>query len=120
MAENWKKGDIALCIETGRISFGSDKEQPPLIKNREYIVFDVDICSCGEVSLDVGIGHNFTGGPFCMCGRGTANDGIWWCAARRFVKSRTNTATSEETVKEKVANLDLEFKKSLLLTSTQN
>lgn len=86
--EEWKPGDVAICINTssnlGHVTVGNP---PPLRKNSEYLVNNIYACECGVVSLDVGISTNK--GTTCSCGGKTSpTSGIWWCNAKRFVKKK--------------------------------
>ncbi len=106
--ENWQKGDVAICIDTGDVGGNPAYESPPLRKDAEYIVSAVAVCPCGNVTLDVGIGTEPNARNHCSCGRNTSGDSIWWCAARRFVKKQS----MEEQIAEALSKEDyLEVKR---------
>lgn len=93
MSENWKKGDIAICINVDSLT-NKPGLTPPLRLNSEYIVQGVKICVCGFVTLDVGLPSR-TGVIQCECDRIVMNEPIWWCTAKRFVKKKTDTFADE-------------------------
>jgi hypothetical protein len=52
---NWKPGDIGICINTGLLPHQKkNKRLPPLRLRAEYLVQNVLTCGCGYVMLDVG------------------------------------------------------------------
>lgn len=93
--ENWKKGDIAICIKVGVRDHDNPITtcDPPLRFHSEYIVHDVDICRCGAVSLDIGLplpNDDRDSGVVCDCGACSSPiTNIWWCDAKRFVKKQS-------------------------------
>lgn len=89
--ENWKKGDIAICVNDGLLPTSNpNRNQPPLRKNMEYIIHGVYTCECGSTRLDVGISNK--NGTFCRCGAlSSPKIGIWWCSSERFVKKQTKS-----------------------------
>jgi hypothetical protein len=110
MKENWKVGDIAICINPGRLPKQENAGFiPPLKKYAEYRVSRVDVCGCGRVRLDVGL--NTKRAMLCTDCSTITESGIWWCAAVRFVKKE---------IKENVKDLALEFKKELELEYIKN
>ena len=104
--ENWKIGDIAICIDNKP---HTGKNGPPLRINLEYIVNKIYICECGSVDLDVGLYSN--NGTVCKCGSTTSSD-IHWCNSSRFIKKRTKEEINEEL--EKAVNED-DFETASLL-----
>jgi hypothetical protein len=97
--EKWKVGDIAICIQSGRIPGNSASGNlPPLRLNAEYVVQNIRACECQNISLDVGLGLDIISpGVVCSCGsRSSAKTGIWWCNASRFTKKKTKEETKEE------------------------
>lgn len=108
--ENWKPGDIAICINTGRISsLNNPKSKLPALRlHAEYLVNKVTTCECGNVTLDVGLslspGSKGTG---CQCGATKSPfTGIHWASAVRFKKK--DTRKLEEQIAEAVSKEDYE------------
>ncbi len=91
---NWKPGDIAICIKVGNIT-NRGGNTPPLRLKAEYMVQSVKTCECGSVSLDVGL---YSGnGVNCVCGAvSSPTTGIWWCNAGRFTKKLSNKEVKEQ------------------------
>lgn len=96
--ENWKPGDVAICINAGRLYDGQIKGKiPPLRLGSQYIVQTVKTCECGSVSLDVGLVNDTVHGTRCGCGAvSTPNTGIHWAHADRFIKKKTREEIQEE------------------------
>lgn len=112
---NWKPGDIAICVNTGRLDTNSDKGVLPSLRLKaEYIVNKVHLCECGSVSLDVGLGLGISSkGVECNCGAlSSPKTGIWWCNAIRFVKKKTREAIKEE-MDEAIADENYELAQQL-------
>lgn len=79
-------GDRVKCIKTGSITIG-EGNIPALVKNREYIIYGINSCTCKTVILDVGLTvRTYNGNLSCSCGIKTPHNGIHWCASVRFVK----------------------------------
>lgn len=108
---NWKKGDIAICIDNS--SMGHTKGRtPPLRKNAEYIVAGINICACGQVSLDVGISASENMRLGChTCDRVTLNEPIWFCDEKRFVKKQSLEEQKAEALKQENYELLAELHK---------
>jgi hypothetical protein len=103
---NWKKGDIAICIQQGgQNPYGN---YPAVIKGKEYIVNDIYKCKCGEVSLDVGI-YNPSGLPTkCGCTSYNHHDvSVHWACASRFIKK--DPRSLEERIAEAVEKEEYEL-----------
>jgi len=110
MENNWKVGDVALCINNGELPNRAHEKGhlPELRLNTEYVVNNIRTCECGRITLDVGLslGENPTRGVSCQCGAITSpKTGIHWCAAERFIKKRTEKDV-EAQIAEAVANED--------------
>jgi|SRR6478736_582702 len=110
---NWKKGDIAICVNNGTLP-GQDPEDklqlPALRKNAEYLVNAVRVCECGSVSLDVGLSASI--GTNCRCGGiSSPVSGVHWCSSYRFVKR--NEKSIEEQIEEAIENEDYELAQKL-------
>lgn len=85
---DWKVGDIVECVKTGIDTELDTFLPPPVHLNRKYIVQDIDVCKCGNVSLDVGI--YVEEGVTCECGAiSSSKSGIWWVSEKRFKKIST-------------------------------
>jgi hypothetical protein len=85
--ENWKKGDVAVCINTTEVFSIGPGALPALRLNSEYIVNDVFTCRCGVVSLDVGLAAQAKGnGTWCSCRISLPYPDVHWCHSDRFVK----------------------------------
>jgi len=102
---NWKPGDIAVCIKTGYLSYQNPdkgRDLPPLRLKAEYLVNSVRVCECGSVTLDVGLLNDSGRGMQCKCGATSSpHSGIHWCASERFVrKGIEETKSVEEKIKE--------------------
>ena len=95
---NWKPGDIGICINAGLLPHQkSDRKLPPLRLKAEYLVQNVLTCGCGTVMLDVGFALPNERGVNCGCGATTSPaTGIWWIAAERLVKKQTNKEVEEQ------------------------
>jgi hypothetical protein len=107
---NWKPGDIAVCVKVGSIMHKGGNF-PPLRLKAEYMVQNVKTCECGSISLDVGLYSE--GGVSCSCdAKSSPHSGIWWCNAIRFVKKQTNKEV-EEQIEEAVANENYELAQEL-------
>ena len=52
-----KTGDRVICIDAN--SHG-DNDTPPLIRDREYIIYDIAKCSCGCIIYENILGLNVT------------------------------------------------------------
>jgi len=98
MENNWKPGDIAICINAGRLFDNSVKGiLPPLRLNSQYMVQAIKVCECGCVSLDVGLANTGQLGTRCGCGAvSTPGTGIHWANAERFIKKKTREEIQEE------------------------
>jgi len=59
-----KKGDRVICIDASARGFG---QAPPLVKGREYIIYDYKKCPCGVCSYDVGLIVNFNSTGYSRC-----------------------------------------------------
>lgn len=85
---DWKKGDIAICVKVGTLPGQNPKLiTPPLRLHLEYVVYAVEVCPCGSVKLDVGLGSSGTQGTLCACGR-KGLPGLHICLASRFIKKQ--------------------------------
>lgn len=97
--ENWKKGDTAICVMTGKLPYNLGKgELPSLRLDAQYIVNAVRICECGKVTLDVGLNTKTREiGTRCECGAlSSPKTGIHWCASERFVKPKSDKGIEEQ------------------------
>ncbi len=81
---DWKVGDIAICINVSSLS-GKLRNLPPLVLYQEYKVLNIQECSCGSVSLDVGLNVN-SNIKCSICDKIKPVSGIWWCNSKRFTK----------------------------------
>jgi hypothetical protein len=110
--DEWKKGDVGICINAGEIGPGKGLS-PPLRLKAEYIIQDVFLCRCGELALDVGLSSPLhSNGTFCDCRIVLPYSDVHWCAAVRFVKKKSKEET-EEAIAEAVANEDYELADTL-------
>lgn len=85
---NVHKGDILVCVDNGRLQFqdkpDSTTSYPPLRVGGEYVVQNVHVCECGDVSYDVGLYAK--GSVSCECGAlSSPKTHIWWSHSSRFV-----------------------------------
>jgi hypothetical protein len=93
----WKPGDIAICINAGRLVDNTKGILPPLRLNSQYIVQAVKQCECGCTSLDVGLWNDGHAGTRCMCGAvSMPGTHIHWCNSVRFIKKKTREEINEE------------------------
>jgi len=81
-----KIGDRVLCVNS-KNHIDSNGKYSGLKEQREYIIYGMKKCSCGDVSYDVG----FVDSPFwnSRCSKCTTlspHGGIWWASSTRFVK----------------------------------
>ncbi len=83
----FKIGDRVKCINVDNLNPKQNGRLPPLVLHREYIIYDIRVCSCGGVSLDVGISKLKLFRTICYtCITPTPPSSIHWCSAKRFVK----------------------------------
>lgn len=103
MENNWKPGDIAICVKVGQIESNSGGNTPPLRLKAEYNVNSVRICECGAVTLDVGLALLDGKGTVCNCGAiSSGKTGIWWAHASRFVKKQTKSESKYNSIEEAI------------------
>lgn len=85
--DDWKIGDVAICINIASLD---PTGYPPLLKlYGDYIINDIHICKCGEVSFDVGLVSKNGQCTECACSKIIPDNTIHWCLAKRFVKKQT-------------------------------
>lgn len=91
---DWKKGDIAICIENGALDKSDSKynadyyiNNPLAIRlDAEYIVHSVYTCPrCNNSVLDIGIA-NYGVNIMCDCGENIPCKEIRWFNEKRFKK----------------------------------
>jgi hypothetical protein len=111
---NWKPGDIGICVNTGLLPHQTNSTNlPPLRLKAEYLVQNVSTCGCGSVMLDVGFGLTGDKGVNCGCGARTSPaTGIRWISAQRLVKKQTNQEV-EEQIEQAVLAEDYELAQEL-------
>lgn len=86
--DKWEVGDIAICIKVGSIVSGPGN--PPVLRlYGEYIVNAVNVCSCGNVSLDVGLPSGGKQTRCFKCDNHYLGNEAHWCSSVRFVKKQT-------------------------------
>ena len=103
---NWKAGDIAICVDIDKRA-PTNNAPPPLRLKAEYIVNKVRVCECGDTILDVGLVTPNGLGTSCPCGaKSSPKTGIWWCSSNRFVKKQTLKTTKYSTIEEAIENED--------------
>jgi hypothetical protein len=84
---NWKIGDTAHCVNTGAVTHTIQGTYPAIRLHMDYTVNDVHVCSCGTVSLDIGLANpNRDVHTSCSCRASIPNKGVHWAHASRFVK----------------------------------
>jgi hypothetical protein len=113
--DNWKPGDIGICIKAGKLPHQSQtsKYTPPVRLHAEYNVNSVYTCGCGDVLLDIGLGLPNDKGVNCGCGAVTSpKTGIWWIASERLVKKQTKSEI-ESQIEEAVADENYELAQEL-------
>ena len=93
---NWEKGDIAICVNSGDLNTRRGLN-PPLRKNKEYVVDYVFNCECGATALDVGLLNNTTTLYIeCNCGRKAKfSNQAWMCSSERFVKKEIKSVEQQ-------------------------
>jgi hypothetical protein len=106
--DNWKVGDIAICINNVNLDTHIEGYEGPRLRlNAEYIVQGVYQCKCARLALDIGLNLSEDEVIICFCGRQVPTKSeIRWCDARRFVKK--DTRTLEEQLEEALENEDYE------------
>lgn len=99
-----KVSDRVICIDATKQNNGLMGVPPPLIKGREYIIYDIDVCACGSRSFDVGL-RTYNNLTDCHCGKTETTRGVHWAYAKRFAK-----------VKEayKIIHMDIEIEEPIL------
>ena len=81
-----KIGDRVLCVNSKNHT-DSDGKHSGLKEQREYIIYGIKKCSCGDVSYDVGFVDSPSGYSICSkCTELSSSSGIWWASSTRFVK----------------------------------
>lgn len=93
--DKWEVGDIAICIKVGSIIPGYRKN-PSLRLYGEYLVNAINVCSCGNVSLDVGLPSEGKHTRCSKCDNHYLGNGAHWCASARFVKKQTKEMVQME------------------------
>lgn len=97
-----KTGDRVICIRT----HNGGSKPPPLVKGREYIIYDVHKCGCGNISFDVGLTSNNVG---IMCRKCSSiyslDNAIHWAAETLFAKVKEQY---------KVIHMDIEVEEPIL------
>ena len=98
-------GDRIKCINNKPLT--SSCNPPKLVMNREYIIYDIDVCSCGDISFDVGL-HTVLELMECLCGKIEYDTKAWWCSSKRFIKIQETkeyiAVTSNVEIKELTLN----------------
>lgn len=86
-----QQGQIVVCINTSKI-VQSQRNPPPLIKGRKYIIEQISKCECGREVVDVGLADTSGSekGIRCICGTNRTKDGIHWCSSERFAGITVN------------------------------
>ena len=87
-----KPGDRVVCIKTY-----IDDGFTGCVKGHEYVIIGIDVCKCGDVSLDVGIisPPNILSWTCDKCGDVIQDDGIWWQDPDHFRKLEYTSAHDE-------------------------
>lgn len=103
----FKIGDRVKCIKVGNITNGPGLN-PPLVLNREYIIYDIHVCKCGSVTLDVGLSTTMSNAKCVKCSNKYKGQNVHWCHSSRFIKVQEKTeykaVHSEIVVEEPVLN----------------
>jgi hypothetical protein len=87
--EKWEIGDVGICIKVGDLD-ASVPGHPPLLRlYSEYVVNDIHVCSCGAISLDMGLVSAHKTYTICLCGSQIPDVTIHWCNPIRFVKKKS-------------------------------
>lgn len=82
----FKVGDRVRCINNRNLN-SINADNPKLVLGREYIVYQIHVCSkCGLLSLDVGL-HNDGDTIVCDCLDKFNPQGIHYCNSSRFEKA---------------------------------
>jgi len=107
----WNVGNTALCVKVGPLGYQNQdsKGLPALRLKGKYLVNNVHTCSCGSVSLDIGlvIREGLVLGVRCGCGAVSAPSDIHWCASERFVNEQDIEAeATEEQLEEAIKSED--------------
>jgi hypothetical protein len=80
-------GDRVVCVKSHK------DPECPLKKGATYTILSIDICACGDISIDVGI--KCPVGVECYCGRMVAPFDIWWLNPKLFAPITYNSAHDE-------------------------
>ena len=99
-----KTGSRVICIDASAKSY---RQPPPLIKGREYIIYGVKKCTCGNDKFDVGLRSDCTITRCINCGSVIDNhDGIHWANSKRFAKvqEQYRTVKLEMEIEEPIYN----------------
>ncbi len=96
----FKIGDRVKCINNSGKSSN-------LKKGREYVIYNIKTCECGEVNLDVGVISPVDTLICTLCRHSEpVIDSVDWCNSKRFIKiqekkeyiSVSTTVEVEETI----------------------
>lgn len=100
-----KTGDRVVCIDA-KVTDSNGEISYPLRLKGEYIIQDVNLCVCGQVSFDVGLNipSDYTS-TFCTCGKLTYGN-TWFFRSTRFrkVEEKVNYVKLEIEVEEPCLN----------------
>lgn len=77
-----KEGDRVVCIDASMGKIGI----MPLIKGREYIIYNISKCTCGGIGIDVGFLRSMFN-LICFCSKPLLNcTESHWFKPERFAK----------------------------------
>ena len=81
---NFRVGQKVVCVDSSKGR--KNREYPPLVEGKSYKILAIQQCTCGSVTVDVGLTSNVLGDSYCFCcDRRTNRDYKFWPKQTRFV-----------------------------------
>ena len=97
-----KTGDKVVCIKSHSMP------ECPLVKGREYIVYDAKLCLCGNLTLNVGIAapQGYAYRQCAKCGTLRESENEWFLRSTLFrrIEEKVNYVKLEVEIGEPILN----------------
>lgn len=87
-------GERVVCVDSSNHCTIDNSVPPPLIEGKTYPVKANQVCSCGIISIDVGLKSNIEI-SVCNCGRYTVTK-QWFVNQNRFIPIDKDILMEEE------------------------